>query len=309
MEVLRVPPYPITTTWDVPDANHAYTIYVEDLVDHSISTTAVTSNSSSQVNYVLPRSQVQFDREFLIRIYDTDLTGEIVVDSNLSVYRPYVDPNMLGTTASEIAEYKKWEIVARGIIDSYVGNDSATGEAFYNHKQVIQQVGQGTDYFPIWHNAKRILKVYENNILVYDVDNPSINQYSYIITLDNSAIMRVEPDTFNRLENSPVKLPYAIGDLGGFGRGAVAFPKGYDYIFVLDVGYKAVPPDIEIAATMLIEDLKCGNNDQWKRFVSQYSTDQFDIKYAPEFLKGTGNLVVDKILDNYKGNVFKPGII
>ena len=49
MEILRVPPYPITTTWDVPDANAPYTIYVEDVVDHSIETLAVTSNSNSQV--------------------------------------------------------------------------------------------------------------------------------------------------------------------------------------------------------------------------------------------------------------------
>jgi hypothetical protein len=26
-------------------------------------------------------------------------------------------------------------------------------------------------------------------------------------------------------------------------------------------------------------------------------------------LKGTGNLIVDKILDGYKGNVIKPGVI
>ena len=65
---------------------------------------------------------------------------------------------------------------------------------------------------------------------------------------------------------------------------------------------------MEIAATMLIEDLKCGNNDYYKRFITQYKTDQFDIKFAPQFLAGTGNLIVDKILDGYKGNVFKPGI-
>ena len=32
MEVLRIPPYPIVTSWDVPEANTDYTIYIEDLV-------------------------------------------------------------------------------------------------------------------------------------------------------------------------------------------------------------------------------------------------------------------------------------
>jgi hypothetical protein len=388
MEILRVPPYPITTTWDVPDANAAYTIYVEDVVDHSIETLEVTSNSSSQITYTLPRSKVQFDRDFLFRVYDVDLDGEIVVDSNLTVYRPYVDPNLLATTATDIAEYKKWEIVARGIIDAYLGNDSANGEGFYNHKLIVEGVGQGNDYFPMWHNPKKILKVYENNILVYNGEDANIKitdfydadptsnanlgitlaktqdyvvgdmiyiaipsesidgtyyvteiidstsfrintklttvvgwttptggtskrvwTQNFIIAPNNSAIMRVESGVYNRLEQTPVSFPSAVGDLGFYGYNSIAFPKGYDYVFILDVGYKAVPPDIEIATTMLIEDLKCGNNDYYKRFVTEYDTDQFTIKYASQFLGGTGNNIVDKILDGYKGNVIKPGLL
>jgi hypothetical protein len=384
MEILRVPPYPIVTTWDVPDANQAYLIYVEDVVDHSIETIEVTSNSSSQITYTLPRSKVQFDRDFVFRVHDTDINGEIVVDSNLTVYRPYVDPNKLGSTPTEVEDYKHWEIIARSIMDAYIGNDSATGEGFYNHKLIIQGVGEGGDYFPVWHNPKRILKVYENNILVYNGEdialsvvgaspsNPegytlfetvaahnfeagdmitftgftpseynatfkvdsvysptefivkkqfedfSVDTYGtaqriwttkFAIAANNSAIIKVIEGDFNRFENSPQRLPVASGDLNYYGRAGTSFPRGYDYTFILDVGYKAVPPDVEKAAVMLINDLKCGNNEYWKRFVTQYNTDQFSIKYAPEFLKGTGNLIVDKILDGYKGNVIKPGVI
>jgi hypothetical protein len=309
MEILRVPPYPITTTWDVPDADHEYLIYVEDVVDHSFETVSVTSSSTSKIEYVLPRSKVQFDRDFLFRVYDTDLTGEIVIDSNLTVYRPYVDPHMLGTNATEVAEYKRLEIIARAIMDAYLGNDSANGEGFYNHKLIIQGIGEGTDYFPIWHNPKRILKVYENNQLVYDVENASDYPVQFAIAANNSAIIKVATGEFNRFESNPTRLPLAAGDLNYYGRSGTAFPKGYDYTFILDVGYKAVPPEVEQAAIMLIEDLKCGNNDYYKRFVSQYNTDQFSIKYAPEYLGGTGNNIVDKILDGYKGSVIKPGII
>ncbi len=309
MEILRVPPYPIVTTWDVPDANHAYLIYVEDVVDHSIETHEVTSSSNAQVTYTLPRTKVQFDRDFLFRIYDTDISGEIVVDSNLTVYRPYVDPNTLGTNATEVAEYKRLEIIARAIMDAYLGNDSANGEGFYNHKLIVQGIGEGTDYFPIWHNPKRILKVYENNTLVYDADDAEATTIQFAIAANNSAIVKTITGDFNRFENAPQRLPVAAGDLNYYGRAGTSFPKGYDYTFVLDVGYKAVPPEVEQAAIMLINDLKCGNNDYYKRFVSQYNTDQFNIKFAPEFLGGTGNNIVDKILDGYKGSVIKPGII
>ena len=311
MEVLRIPPYPITTDWDVPEANTEYSIYVEDLVDHSFEITSQTSNEDAIIQYILPRAKVQFDREFLFRILDK-ITGEIIVDSNLTVYRPYVDPNMLAATEAEFTKYKELEIVARKIIDAYVG------DGFYNHKLVIQQVGQGTDYFPVWHEVSKVLKVYENDILVYDLEDTETQwEYVYKVMLDNSAIYRYpalvgdNQFEFNRLEYNPTRTPTAIGDLGFYGRSGqgVAFPKGYDYTFVLDAGYKSIPPEIKIATKYLINDIECGNNSYWNRFTTQYKTDQFDIKFAPEFFGGTGNLTVDKILDNYKAAAIKPGIM
>ncbi len=380
MEVLRVPPYPITTKWDVPAANTAYSVYVEDLVDHSSETTTLTSDANKQISYILPRAKVQFDRDFLFQVRDS--SGEIVVDDNLTIYRPYVNPNSLATTAQEIAEYKKWEIIARSVMDNYMMNND-----FYNHKPVIVKEGQGGDYFPIWHPVNKVLKVYENNVLVYNGEDialtiatqtPTVSsgtvtlttssahgfevgdavtisavvptgyqgtftvtavpsttsfsfansttgnittagsviriwEYEYKTLLDGSAIARVEANgTYNRNESTPLRIPAASGDLGvyaGSRSGYVAFPEGYDYTFVLDAGHKTIPADVERAATILVEELKCGNNDYYTRFVTQYSTDQFDIKFAPQFLEGTGNMLVDKILNNYKGSNFKPSIL
>jgi hypothetical protein len=311
MEILRVPPYPITATWDVPEADKEYSIYVEDLVDHSFETSTLTSDENSQIHYILPKSKVEYDREFLFRAIDP-INNEPVIDTNLTVYRPYIDPNMLGTTEQEIAEYKELEIVARKIIDSYCE------DGFYNHKLVVQQVGQGTDYFPLWHETSKVLKVYENDILVYDVDDTETQwEYVYKVMLDNSAIYRYASVTgehaieYNRLEYNPTKTPHAIGDLGFYGRSGqgVAFPRGYDYTFVLDAGFKAVPPEIEIATKYLINDIKNNDTEYYKRFITQYKTDQFDVKFDPKVLGGTGNLLVDKILDNYKGKSLKPGLM
>ena len=380
MEILRVPPYPITTKWDVPAANTAYTVYVQDLVDHSSETTTLTSDANKQISYVLPRSKVQFDRDFLFQVKDS--TGEVVIDDNLTIYRPYVNPNILATTAADIAEYKSWEIVARSIMDQYLVNAD-----FYNHKLVIVKEGQGGDYFPIWHPVNKVLKVYENNVLVFNGEDVAITlatqtptissgtvtlttatahgfeigdavrisgvvptgytgifvvtavptpttfsfansttgnlstagtvtriwEYEYKTLLDNSAIARVEAnEPYNRMQSTLPKIPSAYGDLAyhsGKRNGYVAFPEGFDYTFILDAGYKTIPADVEKAARILVEELKCGNNDYYKRFVTQYSTDQFDIRFAPQFLEGTGNMLVDKILNNYKGSNFKPSIL
>lgn len=301
MEVLRIPPYPIVTTWDVPEANAEYTIYIEDLVDHSFETVDVVSDANAKVEYVIPRSKAQFDRTFLLQIRDT--TDEIVVDSNLDVLRPYIDYRTLGTTATEIQEYKMLELIARNIVDSIVT------DGFYNNKHVVQTVGLGSDYFPIWEDVNKVLKVYENNELVYDIDDETVGEYKYVVTLDNSSIQRVEANTYNRAESKPITLPVSPGNIAFYGYAGVAFPVGFDYTLILDVGYKAVPPDIEAATKLLIDDLKCGKLDYYNRYVSSYNTDQFRIQFDKQLFDGTGNMIVDKILDKYKKNITKIGIL
>lgn len=299
---MRVPPYPLTTTWTLPIPNYEYVVYVEDLVDHSVEETNLFSDENGKLVYELPLEKVQYDRNFFIKFYDTE-HEHTLFESNLDIIRPYTNPTELGTTASEIEEYKMLELVARSIIDSQVS------DGFYNHKQIIQAVGQGSDYFSLWVNANKVLKVYENNVLVFDVDTPEENVYNYIVTLDNTAIQRVETEELNRYESAVPNLPVGRGDLGYYGYNAIAFPRGYDYTIIIDTGYKAVPADVEYATKLLIEDLKCGKLDYYKRYVTSYNTDQFRIQFDKSMFNGTGNFLVDKILDKYANTITKPGII
>jgi hypothetical protein len=303
MEVLRLPPYPLVTKWDVPLPSTDYVLYIEDLIDHSVETIDVTSDANSQITYEIPQSKAQFDRIFLFRILDT--TGGIVVDSNLDILRPYIDYRTLGTTASEIQEYKMLELVARSLIDSI------TPDGFYNNKHIIETNGSGSDYFPVLEDVNKVLKVYRDNELIYDVDaeDPSTNEAVYTITLDNSAIIRVENGAYDRAQSAPLRLPMAVGDLGAVGSGGVAFPMHCDFLFVLDVGYKAIPPDVEYATRLLIEDLKCGKLDYYKRFITNYSTDQYRIQFDKSVFNGTGNLIVDKIIENYVTDIHKFGVL
>lgn len=301
MEILRIPPYPVTTTWDVPEANAEYTIYLQDLVDHSSESVEVVSNSESKVEYIVTRQIAQLDRQFTFQI--TDSEGEIVVDSTLDILRPYVDYRTLGTTASEIQEYKVLELVARGIIDSIIS------EGFYNKKKVLQVTGYGADYFPLWDDTNKVLQVYENNVLSYDIAAPEEYEHAYTLTLDKTAIQRVEVDAYNRSEAKPLFLPISPGNLGFSGYIGVDFPHGYDYTFVLDIGYKSVPADIEEATKMLMEDIKCGKLDYYKRYVAAYNTEQFRIQFDKSIFNGTGNLLVDKILEKYEKSITRIGII
>jgi hypothetical protein len=303
MEVLRVPPYPITTKWTLPIANYTYVQVVEDLVDHSVEEVEVTSDANGIVEYILPLSKVQFDRKFLIKFYDSE-HEHTLYEENLDVIRPYTDPSKLGSTASEIQEYKTLEMVARSIIDT------AIVDGFYNSKHIVQRVAEGADYFSIWEDINRVLKVYENNVLIYDVDQPGLTEFEFKVTFDNSAIERVIAEPYNRSEQGAQQYPRAYGDLGhSAGTIAVGFPRGWDYTFVVDIGYKTIPADVEYATKLLIEDLKCGKLDYYTRYVSSYNSDQFRIQFDKKMFEGTGNMIVDKILDKYTVTIPKPGLI
>ena len=303
MEALRVPPYPLTLKFDVPTSGDIYNLRLQDLVEHFVEVSSITS-ADLQLTYVVPFSKVEFDRSYEVKILNSD--EEIVFEDNLDIIRPYTDPNKLGTTASEIAEAKYNELIARSIIDSFVT------DGFYNKKVIVQTVGEGLDYIPLWVNAYKVLRVYENDVLIFDVDEETNDRY-FKLTLDNSAIQEYVPDStesLNRLEKTLPNLPVSYGDLGYYGWDTVTFPTGYDYTLVLDAGYKTGPSDIQAATEMLVNDIKCGRLDQYKRYVEEYQTDQYKVKFnASKLFSGTGNIIVDQILSKYSKNITRLGIL
>jgi hypothetical protein len=295
MEKLRALPYQdVNITFTIPASyvsNEAFVATITDLTDLSFTTKTVTDNA----NYVWTIGlSGKYDADYNVVI--TDASGDIIHDETYEVVRPYVKPSELGETASEIAEYTKYEEIARAVIDSVIL------EGFYYKKKTLETVGLGADYIPLWWDAKRILSVYENNELVTD--------RTYEITRDKTAITEIAADRVNRNEQAPLILPAAGSDLVDANLPPLrGFPNGYDYKFVLEVGYPTVPSDIARAATLLIDDIKCGRNDYYQRYISAYNTDQFRLQFDSRVFEGTGNIIVDKILSKYAKSITRLGVL
>lgn len=296
MQVLRVPPYNLNVTLDVASANTVYNYAIVDLADSSETIGTVTSNATKEI--LIPLSS-KYDTQYKITVGANDTYVDVV--------RPYINPNTKGSTATEISEYKNYELIARSLIDTYIK------DGFYNKKVIINTSGNGSDYFPVWYDANKVLKVYENNLLVYDCDNEEDYEVEYRLLADKSAIYKIDVATAserrNRMEHDITKIATAHGDLGHVAYVPTDFPKGVDYDFVLDVGHLKVPSDVEAATDMLIEDIKCGKLDYYKRYITSYNTDQFRIQFDKGIVYGTGNLLVDKILEKYIKSITKPGVL
>jgi hypothetical protein len=325
MQILRKPPYPLSVSYTMPQASREYILVIEDLLEQTEVEIVLNSNNNYILTYELTEEFTKYDKSYPVTIYESitvsgvqDIRGDIVVEDNLDITRPYLDPETLGTTPTEIAEYTDHENLARAIIDSVTGG-------FYYKRSYLEVVGQGTDYVPLWEKTHKILTVHENAELVYDSsENPkAIGVFNYLITKDKSAITK-DPleltDALNRAERKPARIPLAYSDsISMFDTedsgnvqtvsSGVGFAEGTDYIFLLEVGYKVVPYDIQDATRMLINDIKCGKLDYYKRYVKSYSTEQFKIEYDKRLLDGTGNILVDKILDKYVNNIVKPWVL
>jgi hypothetical protein len=320
MNILRQPPYTNLAEYTLEEDTD-YIVTIKDFDrDEVIYQETITSDTEGVVT--IPWSGEGFD----FSKYDEQYALEIIEDGDiypsvedvLTVERPYVDPSSLVTTDYTLAQAKKDEALARAIVDSITGG-------FYFKSSWLETEGENTDYMPVWDRTYRVLKAYQSNVLVYDIDQTpaALDGFNYIIIKELSAIIKdpvQEMGEFNRITQSPLGLPIAISDaISLFDtedspntftiQGAAMFPRGTDYLFLVEQGYKVVPSDIKDAMLMMIDDFKCGRVDYHKRYITSYSTDQYRIQIDKSSLTGTGNILVDKILDKYITDVKKPRIL
>lgn len=292
MEILRVSPYNLSVSTTVSSASTSFDYTITDMADLSTTSGSATSDSDSLIS--IPLSS-DYDGEYRVEVDNQEIYADVV--------RPYVDPNTKGTTASEIEEYTKNEEIARAIIDSVIT------QGFYYKKAALEMTGLGSDFLPLWDDVKKVLKVYENNVLIFESSDPDSYDRNFEITDDKTAITEVADGRKNRLEGAAVQLPAAQSDWLDVKYSFKGFPKTFDYTLIVEHGYKNIPSDIVRAAELLVDDLSCGRLDYYKKYVAEYNTDQFKLKFDSRVFEGTGNIVVDKILSKYLKSIKKLGVL
>ena len=304
MELLRVQPYSgVDVEFVVPNSfteNTEFKARITDMADLSVTETTYSGEAGETLTFSLSGL---YDNSYRIELWHEGEGIENLLDETYSVVRPYINPSTMGETASEIATATANEEMARAIIDSIII------QGFYYKKITFETAGLGADYIPLWMDAKKILQVYENNVLIYDAANPTAYERSFEITKDKSAIVEGYTGILNRDESAPLILPASNSDQIDLNFTYRGFPRGFDYKIVLESGYTTVPSDITRAAKLLIEDISCGKLDYYKRYISDYSTDQFKLKFNNEVFSGTGNLIVDKILSKYAKSITRLGVL
>lgn len=318
MNLLRQTPFPLEVSYSDLDASTGYILEIYDSHTFLKISQTVISDENGVVTYQLPSHFEKYDDIYSLHIYSLDLNDEpdqTVVIDNLYIYRPYLNPLSLADLNCDQEEYIDLERSARQIIDTLVGG-------FYYTSGQVEVSGLGADFLPLFKRTNRINQVYENNVKVYDRLNPIVGQNVYVLSPDKTALTIYVEGSYNRQQSKQVSLPVGASDsfmLYGDDcdqvisltetKGASLFPKDWDYTVYGDFGWPVVPQDIKDATRLLINDIKCGKLDYVSRYVTEYETDQFKVKYSDLSLKGSGNLLVDKILESYAIPIYRLGVI
>lgn len=203
-----------------------------------------------------------------------------------------IDFLSLGNEPSDINYQNPEKIVsaeklARTIIDGY------TGQKFSQYYGSQEQYGIGSDVVQLTERMLTLDRVWENDILVIDnISDPVYNTFGYGLEISPTGkAMRIVNQGYDVRYDNQVD-PALIA----FGR----FRDGSRYKFEGQIGYKYVPEDIKIAAVLLVNDI-LSNDYNWRnKYLKKVDLSEISFEMAGGAFNGTGNIMVDNILDQYR---------
>lgn len=295
MELLRKPPFPLTLEYsDLPISTSVVATFASTR-NTFIEDVEATTDGAGDVSFELTERFSRYDGEYSLIVYEgtSDSKGDIVLMDTVRVVRPYIDAEALAPVGKE-EEYIRLERTARIMIDNIVGG-------FYYTLAQHDLIGTGSDMLVVGERMNKLLRVTENNVLLYDIDSED-NAATYTLNTDKTAVILFQDDEANIYQSKPVLPVGASSDSydNPLYR-SVVFPNGYDYTVQVEAGWPMVPQDIKEATTILLEDMACGNPNYWAKYVREYETKDYRVDFHRPSFAGTGNVIVDQILARYFG--------
>jgi hypothetical protein len=285
MEALRLPETVVVEVeFSLPSANTDYYMEYSDIETGQSFSASASTNSSRVATFSLDPYYLKYTGDLEVQIFDS--LSNLTYSDGVEVVRPYCNitsvKGKLNLNTSQVEQYEK---IARKIIEAEAGK-------FTFVKKQKEVIGMGMDYLPIDERIQSIYQLYENNVLIYDVNTPDLPE-SYSISIDKSSIVQ-DREYNNRLQYTKVWRDRNLG---------TDFPAGYDYVVSGEFGYRIIPADIQQACELLIQDIAENNLRYVNRYIEKFDNTEFNITFSKNYGSGTGNLIVDKILAKYKNRI------
>lgn len=307
----------MTTLYRIPGTDYRYKIdatgvdkiVVGDVIGLFTDYTPIGFDVDWDSSYIDLAPFSNQDRTVTISAYNA--VGDLLFEQAVEIVRPYATPP-IGATEAEVTDFYAKESIARTVIDSLTGG-------FYLRRKMIGYESMGGDIIPLKDNIIKIFRVWENGRLAFDVTSASFEHTKlFFISSDRSSII-AHTGQVNRIAGNSSRAGWAPSDYTRETYDSIdmsrpytsgSFPKGFDYVLDVLQGYAYLPSEITTATNLLINSGQC--TDQYlNRYITEYDTDQYRIKYSKEALDGTGNRQVDMILAPFinSNGVIRAGVM
>ena len=231
--------------------------------------------------------------------WDYTVNGKAIFSEDFyEVFTPYafvsdiIDYYGFGTRPSDLNYKSHDEIIyaerlARYQIESY------TSQTFGRAWGDQEQFGYGADAIELIQRMVNVEKIYENGVLVIDYTvDPVYNSFGYDVELSttNKAL---------RILKSPYDVIYD-GQMDPTVLYAGRFREHARYKIYGEIGWAYVPNDIKFCAIRLAGNI-LSRDAQWReRYLKKVNLSEISFELADGAFNGTGDVIVDNILDNYR---------
>ena len=274
------------------------TIYdADDTTNTSLSSGSATYDSvNTSYSYPIDGDLVQYDRT-LRALWSYSLSsGSYTQQTFAEISTPYatvsdiIDFYNYGTKPQDL-NYKpeeqiiQAERIAKSIINNYT-------QLTFGKRTGFQEIfGIGSDAIELTERMISIDKLYENDQLVIDT-SASINSFGYPVVLTPTGkAARVYNEGWDVRYDPNVDV-----NVREYGK----FRNNSRYGFYGTIGYEYVPQDIKLCSLLLVGDLLSQDANWRNRYLAQVELGEVSFKMAGGAFNGTGNVIVDSILDQYR---------
>lgn len=268
-----------------------YDLDTEEYLQGGAGVNSITASTDFAIT--LNADTTEYDRNLKIDLITTSPLGAYSEIQYIALVRPYATVSRIKELAdidSAVVsddDLRKLERRARLSINSHVGFD------FYKKRMYLEVYGNNTDVLTLHDNLLRVDYIYEDDLLIYDryeEDNPIGYPVKVAFSKNRLKIFNTDEKS-KEIYESP---KFSVFDYGGI------FKKDYVYRVEGLFGWEYVPADVEEATALLVDYYICNDFHIRNKNIAELKNDSYSLKYGPNGFSGTGNLLVDNLLSNYR---------
>jgi hypothetical protein len=216
------------------------------------------------------------------------------------VYTPYasladiIEYYNFGTRPSDInykseEEIQAAEFIARMQIETYAGQ---TFGRYWGDQEIF---GNGSDALELVERMLKVQKLYENGLLTIDyTSDPIINIFGFDVELTPTyRALRVVNRDYQNVIAYDSSFDVTVEYSG-------SFKSGNRYRVYGEKGWNYVPQDVRRCTVLLAGDYLSRDSEWRQKYLNKIQLGEINFELDSGAFTGTGNAIVDQILDQYR---------